>query len=303
MCMSIFDMMDQKQREKCLKEVGLLKELQHLHIILEWASRGDLKRVLKRAVASDVYLSEGQIWEYMRQLSSALSYMQKKRIMHRDVKPANIFLAEDGTLKLGDLGLGRFFSSQTMEAFSKVGTPLYMSPEVLKGNGYDMKSDVWSLGCVFYELCVRRSPFKHPEKNMSLYDLFLTISKGQYAPLPEGFSADLRKTVDGMLTLEVEKRMSMEEVHQVCEKMTAGGDAGPRVMTRPSPFLVMDDIVEKLKILNAEEYFHKPRNLPALHRCYFAMPLDLEAPLTQFAVMAELMHWLAELARDRPGES
>merc|ERR1719316_1873402 len=86
-------MMDQKQREKCLKEVGLLKELQHPHIIrfmdsfLEWASRGDLKRVLKRAVASDVYLSEGQIWEYMRQLSSALSYMQTKRIMHRDVKP------------------------------------------------------------------------------------------------------------------------------------------------------------------------------------------------------------------------
>merc|ERR1719506_2934419 len=139
-------MMDQKQREKCLKEVGLLKELNHphiirfldsflsekdMHIILEWASRGDLK-----------------------------------------------------------------------------------------GNGYDMKSDVWSLGCVFYELCVRRSPFKHPEKQMSLYDLFLTISKGQYDPLPEGFSVDLRKTVDGMLTLEVEKRMSMEEVHQVCEKMT-----------------------------------------------------------------------------------
>merc|ERR1719163_1739026 len=144
--------MDQKQREKCLKEVAMLKELQHANII----------RFL------DSFLSEGQIWEYMRQLSSALSYMQTKRIMHRDVKPANIFLAEDGTLKLGDLGLGRFFSSQTMEAFSKVGTPLYMSPEVLKGNGYDMKSDVWSLGCVFYELCVCRSPFKHPEKNMSL---------------------------------------------------------------------------------------------------------------------------------------
>merc|ERR1719375_2615936 len=194
-------MMDQKQREKCLKEVGLLKELQHphiirfldsflsekdMHIILEWASRGDLKRVLKRAVASDVYLSEGQIWEYMRQLSSALSYMQKKRIMHRDVKPANIFLAEDGTLKLGDLGLGRFFSSQTMEAFSKVGTPLYMSPEVLKGDGYDMKSDVWSLGCVFYELCVRRSPFKHPDKKHELIRPLLGHLEGDLRPSSGG---------------------------------------------------------------------------------------------------------------------
>ena len=53
------------------------------------------------------------------------------RIMHRDLKPANIFIANNGNLKLGDLGLGRDFTSQTMEAFSRVGTPLYMSPEVL----------------------------------------------------------------------------------------------------------------------------------------------------------------------------
>jgi NIMA (never in mitosis gene a)-related kinase len=57
--------------------------------------------------------------------------MQEKRIMHRDLKPANIFITVDGCLKLGDLGLGRHFSSQTIEAYSRVGTPLYMSPEVL----------------------------------------------------------------------------------------------------------------------------------------------------------------------------
>lgn len=51
--------------------------------------------------------------------------------MHRDLKPANIFIGGDGTLKVGDLGLGRIFSSETIEAYSKVGTPLYMSPEVL----------------------------------------------------------------------------------------------------------------------------------------------------------------------------
>ena len=58
----------------------------------------------------------------------------------------------NGTVKVGDLGLGRYLSEQTMEAFSKVGTPLYMSPEVLKGKGYDWKSDVWSLGCILYAM-------------------------------------------------------------------------------------------------------------------------------------------------------
>lgn len=57
--------------------------------------------------------------------------MHEKRIMHRDLKPANIFISQDGNLKVGDLGLGRVFSSETIEAYSKVGTPLYMSPEVI----------------------------------------------------------------------------------------------------------------------------------------------------------------------------
>jgi NIMA (never in mitosis gene a)-related kinase len=86
--------------------------------------------------------------------------MHEKRIMHRDLKPANIFINGNSDLKVGDLGLSRQLSSQTFEAFSRVGTPLYMSPEVLQGKGYDWKSDVWSLGCIAYEMCMLRSPFR-----------------------------------------------------------------------------------------------------------------------------------------------
>ena len=77
------------------------------------------------------------------------------------------------------MGLGRYFSSQTIEAYSRVGTPLYMSPEVLHGNGYDWKSDVWSLGCIGYELASLKSPFKSNDAKMSLYDLFNNINKGK----------------------------------------------------------------------------------------------------------------------------
>lgn len=87
--------------------------------------------------------------------------MHEKRIMHRDLKPANIFIAQDDSLKVGDLGLGREFGSQTIEAHSKVGTPLYMSPELLRDEGYNTSADVWSLGCIAYEFVELRSPFRN----------------------------------------------------------------------------------------------------------------------------------------------
>jgi serine/threonine protein kinase len=123
-----------------------------MYIAVEWAERGDLKRIIKHARTESEFLDEAKVWEYIGQIASALDHMKSKRIMHRDLKPANIFISSEGVLKVGDLGLGRQLSSQTIEAYSRVGTPLYMSPEVLNGQGYDWKSDIWSLGCIAYEL-------------------------------------------------------------------------------------------------------------------------------------------------------
>ena len=91
---------------------------------------------------------ERVIWKYFAQMCEAIRHMHERRIMHRDLKPANIFLTLNGTVKVGDLGLGREMSEHTVEAHSKVGTPLYMSPEVLRGDGYDFRSDIWSVGCL-----------------------------------------------------------------------------------------------------------------------------------------------------------
>lgn len=100
--------------------------------------------------------------------------------MHRDIKPANVLVGSSGSLKIGDLGLGRQLSEQTMEAFSKVGTPYYVSPEVVRGAGYDWKSDVWSLGCLLYELASLRSPFE-----VCCCVCCLSISANIYAPCIE----------------------------------------------------------------------------------------------------------------------
>jgi NIMA (never in mitosis gene a)-related kinase len=143
--------------------------------------------------------------------------------MHRDLKPANIFIDVNDNLKLGDLGLGRDFTSQTMEAYSRVGTPLYMSPEVLQGSGYDFKSDVWSLGCIAYELCALISPFKDDSKKMSLYDLFTKINQGLYTPLSASrYSSELRYIIDSMLRVDPQERVDIYDVVLYCEKQIEG---------------------------------------------------------------------------------
>lgn len=106
-----------------------------------------------------------------------------------------------------------------MEAFSRVGTPLYMSPEVLQGNGYDFKSDVWSLGCIAYEMCALISPFKDESKKMSLYDLFTKINSGVYSPLSASrYSSELRYIIDSMLRVDASDRVDINDVVKYCEK-------------------------------------------------------------------------------------
>ncbi|CAM9257884.1 unnamed protein product, partial [Hapterophycus canaliculatus] len=192
--------MDDKSSTKCMREVGLLQRLDHrniigfqdffveeneLVIVFEWAAAGDLKRQVRKALEREVHFEERTIWSYFSQVCGAINYMHQQGVMHRDLKPANIFLTLKGQVKVGDLGLGRLMKigdgdgngggqAEEQQAFSKVGTPLYMSPEVLRGGGYSWSSDVWSLGCVLYELAMLRSPFK--SEGLNLYSLFQKIS-------------------------------------------------------------------------------------------------------------------------------
>ena len=168
--------------------MGLLRSLEHpsvvryldsflheqeLFIVLEWAGKGDLKDLLSSRRKEARYLSEAETMGYLSQVSEAVRHMHEKRIIHRDIKPSNVFVMEDGSLKLGDLGLGRYLDLQSILAFSQVGTPLYMSPEVLRGEGHHFASDMWSLGCLLYELATLASPFQ--EQRLTMDRLFAKV--------------------------------------------------------------------------------------------------------------------------------
>ncbi|CAM9646981.1 unnamed protein product [Ectocarpus sp. 12 AP-2014] len=221
--------------ETCVKEVGLLKNLASpnivklhtcfldynaLWVVMDWMDGGDLKGtevpVLLRTKQSGRRLDEITVWGYFTQICDALLHMHGERIIHRDLKPANVFVSRDGIVKLGDLGLGRYLSARSVLAMSQVGTPLYMSPETLKGQGHDMGSDIWSLGCVLYELAQLESPFAG--KHLTMKTLFRKIVQAEYPPLDcKTYSPCLTNLVAHLLMPDPTIRPRIELVHQAAQ--------------------------------------------------------------------------------------
>lgn len=127
-------------------------------------------------------------------------------IVHRDIKCANLFLTRDGLLKLGDLNVSKVAKQGLMR--TQTGTPYYASPEVWYDKPYDYKSDIWSLGCVIYEMITLLPPFRAN----SMQALSNKVKKGFYADIPKHFSDDLRVVVSKCLQLDPKNRPSCDQI-------------------------------------------------------------------------------------------
>ncbi|KAF8820166.1 NEK kinase [Cardiosporidium cionae] len=108
---------------------------------------------------STIYFTEEHILLIFIQVAVGLYHLHKQKILHRDIKIQNIFLMSNGYIKLGDFGVSKQLSNETKVAHTYIGSPSYMSPEVHKHMPYDEKSDIWSLGCLLFELCCLEKPF------------------------------------------------------------------------------------------------------------------------------------------------
>ncbi|KAJ4298691.1 G2-specific serine/threonine protein kinase [Collariella sp. IMI 366227] len=204
-----------------------LKATQDLHLYMEYCGNGDLGRVIRSLSDKNQYAEESFVWSIFSQLVTALyrchygidppevgktvlglgTTARPKpptggmTTLHRDLKPENVFLGEDNSVKLGDFGLSKVMQSHDF-ASTYVGTPFYMSPEICAAEKYTLKSDIWSLGCIIYELCTREPPFNAKTH----FQLVQKIKEGKIAPLPAVYSSELYAVIKDCLRINPDRR-------------------------------------------------------------------------------------------------
>lgn len=179
-------------------------------IVTEFCEGGDLSMFIKHKRHSQQQINITTVLDWFLQLVIALNYIHQRKIIHRDLKTRNVFLQRN-RIKLGDFGISRMMRSCSEYASTFAGTPYYMSPEVLKQEGYNFKSDVWSLGCIFYELLMLDRPFT----GKSIMSLLYEIVEADPPQLPITFSVHVRNLCKIMLEKDPMLRPSSYEILQL----------------------------------------------------------------------------------------
>lgn len=183
-----------------VKFIEMLKTANNTYLVYEYCDGGTLEDILQEKH----HLSEAESIKYFKQLVNAFQSIYKENILHRDLKPSNI-LFHKHVVKIADFGFCKKMASPQELTFTMVGSPIYMAPEILKGYPYNIKSDIWSLGVVLYEMLFGICPFE--DKNLSGLIHRIDTQPLTFPKEINRISANTEKLLKKMLTIEHKQRI------------------------------------------------------------------------------------------------
>ena len=213
----------EKDKKNALNEIRILASLNHkniigykesffdeasqtLNVIMEYADDGDISLKIKNNLKRKLIFEENTIWNWIIQLLEGIQYLHDNQIIHRDLKSANLFLLKNGTLKIGDLNVSTIAKNGL--AYTQTGTPYYAPPEIWKDKPYNYKCDIWSAGCIIYEICTLHPPFR----GTNFKELYNNIIKGEYIDIGNNYSNDLKNLLKMMIVINPDKRYNVKQI-------------------------------------------------------------------------------------------
>ena len=219
----------QEEVNQVEKEIKLLENLRHPHVItyfnsfkqngniyivIEYINGGSLEDLLVKNIKQQKKIDEKALWELLIKSLSGLLYLHEKRkIIHRDIKPDNLLLDSEGHLKISDFGVSAIKSDEVDDLLKCHGTvagPIqFMAPEMCLGDAYDFKSDIYMLGLTFWFMASNNLP----ERKLSLGPLIIPI-KNPNAKLPDCYSEMLKGFINSLLKPPEERPSTSEAYYQ-----------------------------------------------------------------------------------------
>ena len=188
------------------KEAFITDEDKTLNLVMEYADGGDLYQKIKLFKKKKLFFEEKDVWKIFIQITRGLKSLHELNILHRDFKSANIFLFEDGAAKIGDLNVSKILNKSL--GHTQTGTPYYASPEVWNNSPYDCKSDIWSLGCILYEMLTLNPPF-HADDFDGLYK---KVIAGKYNKINSRYSEDMNEILALLFKINPKERPNCDEI-------------------------------------------------------------------------------------------
>ena len=267
----ILEKLSEKQQESSLNEVRILASINHpnvigykeafwdektnsLNIVMEYADDGDLQTKINKMKNENGFFNESLIWHYSIQMIQGLKALHDKKIMHRDLKSANIFLIKDKhQCKIGDMNVSKVIKEKLLR--TQTGTPYYASPEVWMDKPYSFKSDLWSIGCIIYELCELKTPFT----GENIDDLFINVCRGKIERINKVYSDDLWKMINMLLQVDVEKRVDCEQflncelIRRKIDEMKKNENSNPYFFNEENNILCYDKGGELLNTIKFDD--------------------------------------------------
>ena len=226
------NLLKDNRREKLISEIKIHRKLDHenivsfiryfedkdyVYILEEICENQTMENLLKRRKR----LTEFEVAYYINQLLSALQYLHKKYVIHRDLKLSNLFLYKDLVLKLGDFGLATKLSHKNERKFTVCGTPNFIAPEVILARpvGYSFEVDIWAVGVMIYTLLVGKPPFETSDVKKTYKNIKMSFYEFPNEIVDE-ISSEAKNLIKKILVVSPKERLTIEEIfdHQFFKK-------------------------------------------------------------------------------------
>ena len=234
--------------DNIIKYYDSFKDGNKFYILMEYCDGQTLKNYIDENKKNNILIEENIIFNIIKQICLGIIEIHKMKIIHRDLKPENIFMDKNMNIKIGDFGISKQINKDYTLTKNKSGSEYYMAPEILSEGKYNEKSDIWSFGCIIYELFHLRVYYVDKFMNE-----IKKIDKNIY-------NYKWQNLINLLLQINYKKRIDINQVYDILEKMNINNSENNQLLEDNMKnyiigeiYINKEDITKDIQIINSFE--------------------------------------------------